>query len=464
MRRFPALILTVFFAFAASGPIATAEQPLPDARGWLRSGPMPGHATLQDTVIWLQTHDPRRVEVRFWPEGEPTAARLSAPFETRTDSDLIAKVALDKLLFGTTYRYELYLDGHRVGPEDAESSWHFETQPMWRWRTDPPDFTFAIGSCAYINDPPFDRPGKPYGSEFEIFDQIAAAEPVFMLWLGDNVYLRDADWLSEQGMRYRYAQNRELPELQRLLAATQHLAIWDDHDYGPDNSDRTFPLRRQSLEIFGDYWPTPPRGTLETPGAFGRFEWGDLELFLLDNRFHRSPNHWPDGPDKVMYGEAQMRWLKESLLSSKATFKLVAGGSQFLNTMLYDRSWQEMWKLFPDERQDFLDFLAEERIEGIVFLSGDRHHSELLVLERPGLPPLYEVTSSSLTAGTSYPKQETDNPLRVPGTWVTYQHNFGLIEVSGPRDDRRLTIRALKPDGSELWHHQITRAELAMPE
>ena len=48
----------------------------------------------------------------------------------------------------------------------------FQTQQLWKWRTDPPDFKFVIGSCSYVNEPKFDRPGEPYGSNFEIFKGI----------------------------------------------------------------------------------------------------------------------------------------------------------------------------------------------------------------------------------------------------------------------------------------------------
>ena len=48
--------------------------------------------------------------------------------------------------------------------------------------------SFAIGSCSYVNEPEFDRPGKPYGSNFEIFNSINNKNPDFMLWLGDNMY------------------------------------------------------------------------------------------------------------------------------------------------------------------------------------------------------------------------------------------------------------------------------------
>ncbi len=71
----------------------------------------------------------------------------------------------------------------------------------------------------------------------------------------------------------------------------------------------------------------------EIPGVFGRFEWGDVEFFLLDDRYHRSPNLSPDGPDKVMFGTPQLKWLMDGLRSSEATFKIVVGGNQMMKLL-----------------------------------------------------------------------------------------------------------------------------------
>ena len=428
----------------------------------LRSGPMLGYSEIQATVVWLQTDRPCRVQLRYWPEEEPDASRLSTEIVTSPEGDHIARFPLDGLSFGTRYHYEVYLDGERLAHHGGES-FAFTTQPMWRWRTDPPPFRAALGSCAYLNDTPFDRPGKPYGGETQIFDVIADNSPDFMLWLGDNIYYREADWLTEAGMRARFAHNRAHPDLARLLSTTHHYALWDDHDYGPDNSDRTFRLRKEALEIHRDYWGNPPMGTVETPGAFTRFEWGDVEFFLLDGRFHRAPNQLPPGPGKHLFGADQMRWLKESLLSSKATFKFVASGSQMINPYVHSPRWQELWTLYPEERDAFLDFLAKHRLGGVVFLSGDRHYTELLRLERAGSYPLYELTSSPLTAGTSSAERDLHNPHRVPGTLVAGQRNFALMEVDGPADDRVLTFRVLSNGGEELWRHRILRSELEPP-
>ena len=89
-------------------------------------------------------------------------------------------------------------------------------------------------------------------------------------------------------------------------------------------------------------------------------------------------------------------------------------------------------------------------------------------LDRPGTYPLYEFTSSPLTAGASTSaldpaSPEFENPLRVPGTLVAGERNFGTLSVSGPRADRTLTMRALDPEGAVLWERSVRAADLRTP-
>jgi alkaline phosphatase D len=85
-------------------------------------------------------------------------------------------------------------------------------------------------------------------------------------------------------------------------------------------------------------------------------------------------------------------------------------------------------------------------------------------IERPGAYPLYEFTSSPLTAGpfASPPADERDNPDLVPGTLVTQRH-FGMLRVDGPRERRVLTLEAYASDGTRLWQRRIGVEELLRP-
>jgi alkaline phosphatase D len=423
----------------------------------LRSGPMLGYAEMTETVIWLQTRTSAQVQIKYWKQGNPETVKSTEIVQTSADKDFIARFVISNLDFGTKYDYQVYINGQLI---NLGFQPYFRTQPHWRWRSDPPNLKFAFGSCAYINEEKFDRPGKPYGGDFEIFRSIAAEKPEFMIWLGDNVYFREPDWLTESAMRYRYSQNRELPELQPLLATTQNYAIWDDHDYGPNNSDSTFRGKLWALKVFQDYWANPTYGHDTTKGIFGRFEWGDIEFFLLDNRYHRTPNRYPNIEERKMLGDEQLKWLMESLVSSNATFKIIVSGSQMLNR----NTKFESFSMFPSEQKRLFDFIREARIEGVLFLSGDRHHAELIKRTDITAYPLYDFTSSPLTSGGGYLKDEENNPDRVPGTWVTNGvRNFGIIEVSGKKGDRKLTLRTLDKNGKELWRYEISESEIKYP-
>jgi alkaline phosphatase D len=447
-------LLALMLAITAAA--AVAQTPAPAPADALLSGPMPAYADLRETAIWIQTRQGVDAQVRFHPEGRPAEARLSKVVRTDERDDLIAVFTLSGLEPGTRYAYELFLDGRAVA---RPYPFTFATQALWRWRTDPPDFTAMFGSCAYVNDTPYDRPGNPYGSDHEIFGVMAAKKPDLMLWVGDNVYTREVDFFSQDGIRYRYRHTRQLPQLQPFLAATHHYATWDDHDYGPNDSDETFALKDVALDVFKRYWPGVAYGLRETPGVFQKFLWNDVEFFLVDDRFYRKPHRWPEGPDKTMLGRVQMDWLKGSLLSSRAPFKIVVVGSQALNPVSTSESWAE----FPTERTELLDFIRDQRVEGVLFLSGDRHRTELIRVDHPGTYPLYDFTSSPLTAGTATPRgAEVDNPHRVAGTQLT-EHSFAQLRFEGTPGARRVRLQAYDKTGTLKWEQVIAQGDLTFP-
>lgn len=118
---------------------------------------------------------------------------------------------------------------------------------------------------------------------------------------------------------------------------------------------------------------------------------------------------------------------------------------------------------YPQEQAALLDWIAAQRVEGVVFLSGDRHHGELLRLERSGCYPLYDLTTSPLTSGvhTIGPDDpEWQNERRVPDTLVM-QRNYALLRFSGPARARQLAIELHGEGGELLWKREVARAELS---
>jgi alkaline phosphatase D len=439
--------LLLFFLADFAG--ATAAEP-----GKLAAGPMLANGNHHDVTIWLRTLEPAEVAIRYWPRGDPRKTQQVLK-KTAGEDGRILSVTLKKLTAGRQYTYTVSVDDVIV---ETSNPLRFKTQTLWRRRGDPPEFTIAVGSCAYTNDPATEPPGPQYGGGYEIYESIRAQSPEVMLWLGDNVYLRPFDWSSRTGIFARYAQTRALKEVQPLLASTYNYAIWDDHDYGPNDSNWSFVHKSDSLAAFKAYWPNPSFGMRGHPGVFTQFTWGDVDLFLLDNRFYRSASSAPDGPDKTMLGEVQMRWLLDALSGSRAPFKIVAGGGQFLSPF---HRW-EGYAQFKTEQQRLIDAIVERRLNGVVFVSGDRHHSELVKLEPKGFYPLYDFTSSPLTSRGASADGEWKSPVRVPGTLVTQKRSFGLLKFSGPAKDRVLTLENRDVGGALLWARTIRAKELSI--
>jgi alkaline phosphatase D len=305
-----------------------------------------------------------------------------------------------------------------------------------------------------------DRPNDTYGDGAEtIARALSSRGGDAMLWLGDNAYLREVDFNSWTGILRRWTNTRSLPALQPFLAAMPQYAIWDDHDFGPNDSDRGWFNKALTRAAFGLFWPNAGRGIPELGGAITtEFSYSDVEVFMLDDRWFRAPDRRKTGT-RPYFGEAQLQWFVDALASSRATFKIVAVGGQVLNPA----ARFENYATYPDERQRFLDLIAQEHVSGVVFLSGDRHHTELTRLERAGTYPLFDLTVSPLSAGVSRPPADEANTGRVDGTLVNAR-NFASLEFRGARGARVLTLRVLDENGKDVWTRELKASELRDPE
>lgn len=384
----------------------------------------------------------------YWPKGQGQSGDVqkTAVYSTIAEEAFTARLVADQVEPGKQYDYQLWINDQAV---ELSYPTTFQTQELWQWRTDPPEFTVALGSCTYINESVYDRPGRPYGSNYSIFDAIHERRPDAMIWLGDNIYLREVDWYSMTGIQARYTHTRSVKPMQPLLANIHHYAIWDDHDYGPNDSDRSYVHKNKTLATFQQFWGNPSYGVNEQGGITSFFQWADMEFFLLDNRYFRSPNHRESGEATIL-GEDQLEWLIDALAASRAPFKMVVIGGQVLNTApLYET----YVNLAPDERAYLLGQIERENIKGVIFLTGDRHHTELSHYVNNQGNAVYDLTISPLTSGVGRGADE-DNRLRVPGTYVGV-HNFGLLTFRGPRQERELLIQVMDKGGQELWRQLI---------
>ena len=432
-------------------------------------GPMLGFIELRTASIWCevspQTH---KVSISYKKNGSTEAAR-SVVYAGKLGADfnpiIFKLVGLD---FNTTYQYEINaIADHKPYKVTGK----FTTADLWQYRKNFPDFTFLAGSCSYFNEPKVDRmhtelinprtPAKPYGGDSTIFETMAKENAAFNIWMGDNWYYREVDYASGWGLNYRASITRRLPVLQNFLKSIPQLAIWDDHDYGPNDADKSYHLKHDAAEVFKKYWANPSYGQ-DGEGIYTKFSYSDVEFFLMDDRWFRSNDkmlstiNGQPNPNKRMWGQKQLDWLKNALTASLANFKIIVTGSQTLNPA---SPW-DCLQNFPIEFNELMEFLATQKISGVLFLSGDRHHSEIIRYDRANLYPLYDVTSSPLTAGIGYVSgNEVNNAARVEGTLVQAQ-SYARITVSGAPRERRLKVEFVGIKGDKLAEWSVGEAEL----
>ena len=409
---------------------------------------MHGYADVTSALLWVQADTPGPIRIAWRADGGEREQVIT--LDAKPADQLIVVARLTGLAPGATAHYRV------EGDSDAREG-SVRAQPAWRDAKSAPDITIAIGSCYFLGDPNPVFGGAEYGGGFEIFDAIAAKKPDLMLWLGDNLYFQRPDYLDPAAMAARHRRQRGFEPLSRLLTATAHIGIWDDHDFGWNNADGSYPMKGDALRLFRLYWANPSWGLPDVPGVFGFAMYGDVDLVLTDGRYYRSHARLPDSPAKTMFGAAQLEWLKATLLNARGAVKIFASGSQLWNAASrFDGLYQ-----FPSEQKALAEFLLAQRIDGLLFVSGDRHFTELLRIERPGAYPFYEFTSSPLTSRPweNPEAAERNNPQVVPGTLVG-KRQFGLVRISGPGNDRSLSLESYDQTGAMLWRQVLRAADL----
>lgn len=453
MHRMSARVMFIIVLLFLTGSLYAQQN------NGLVSGPWAGNVELRNAAIWAEVAPSVKTVAVELTIGNNHAKIKTVYYKGALGKEFNpVKIELNGLLINTIYSYHLILNGKRVA---VPFKTQFTTKDLWQYRKPAPDFNFLAGSCSYFNEPAYDRPGKPYGLDSSIFITMANTTASFNLWLGDGWYTREVDFNSVWGLNNRVSRDRSMNVVQKFMAAMPQYYIWDDHDYGPNNAGKGYIFKKESREVFKDYTLNPTYGE-EGKGIYTKISYGDADLFLTDDRYFRSETTLTDSingkpnPGKTYFGAAQMDWLKNALLYSNATFKIIATGGQVLNPV----STQECMRFYSYEYHDLMNFLSQHKISGVLFFSGDRHHSEVIKQERLNLYPLYDVTISPLTASVSKARgEEVNNPARINGTLVEAQ-NFGNIFVTGNKNQRQLKVVFTGINGDKISEWAINENEL----
>ncbi|QDU59398.1 Alkaline phosphatase D precursor [Planctomycetes bacterium Pan216] len=303
-----------------------------------------------------------------------------------------------------------------------------------------------------------------------IWNAIVAADPSLFVLLGDNVY---GDTQDMSILRQQYDQLAANPGYRKLLATCPILATWDDHDYGANDAGKEFPSREQSKNELLRFLKEPSGSARwNRPGVYGSYLFGPadqrVQIILLDTRYFRDPlkrkeelpvsvrgrrGFYAPHEDRTMtiLGEQQWAWL-EKTLQVPARLRIVATSIQLISS----EHGFETWGNFPAERERFFQLIKRTKANGVVLISGDRHHAELSQL-KPGIGyPLFEVTSSSLNAPADWANDV--NPHRLGS--VYWQANFGMITIDWKQPDPTVALQIRNVSGQPVLEHAMPLSQL----
>jgi alkaline phosphatase D len=406
-------------------------------RPQLIHGPMLGCLTDTSAKFWVRTVDEVQVEVVLGESKDLSSPVKSVPISTSSKLDYTAVAEVRGLKPDALYHYDVLLNGKSVLAPDLPS---FRTYPSRRTRM---RFKVAFGGGAMYN-PPNER----------MWNTIGSHKPQALLLMGDNVYI-DMPGQYGEFHKYTYYRRQSRPEFRRLTSCVPVFAIWDDHDCATDDvwmgPYRDKPEWKMSqLEGFKQNWNNPGYGTSQWPGCWFKLNIADVDFFMLDGRTYRTN---PLAANPTMLGPVQKAWFLSEVKQSNATFKVLVSPVPW---DFYTKSdSHDTWNGFRDEREEIFSFLEDNKIDGVVLISADRHRSDARRIERTNGYPFYEFESSRLINQHKHSLQG--------GAIFGYnkKQSFGLLTFDTTKADPTVTYKIVSIDNEMINSITIPLSQLS---
>jgi len=451
-----------------------------------------GNVREKEAILWTRVNQEAEVLAEVSTDCSFTQVDKMEVGKALAENDFIIKVTASDLEPDHTYCY-------RFKTEAAVSD-------VGTFRTAPSEGQDTAVRFAYSSDS--DGSKDPPFNNFEVLDQVRLDDIDFWVYLGDTVYMDTfgpkAETLDE--IRAKYKQNRDFAALRDLLKATSTYAIWDDHEVENDFDGQTVAptLYANGRRAFLEYMPIQESGLLNDPTCAGNplfrvFHWGkNVDIIILDERSCRSASveeaceddliptlpteirlafgllpQPPPGcldaindPARTMLGINQKEALKNVLLESKATWKLIINEvaiSEFF-ALPYDH-----WEGYAAEREELLNFIISNNIKNVVFLTGDLHANLIgdVVLNRfmAPIPIANEIIAGPIAQVTLFERLEDQlgsadavsaliSLATLANLQCVHTNTFGYALVEANSDSLTIT---LKDDNGQQIQDQLNR-------
>lgn len=299
-------------------------------------------------------------------------------------------------------------------------------------------FRFMVGSCA-------DERQK----DQDIYDQISKINPEWLFLIGDNHYANVESETTPIDIWESSVRSRQNVALYYFTKLIPTHATWDDNDYGMKDGDKRFEHKIASQHIFKSFFqPQILKDQIHWgPGIASRLMLRGMHFSFLDNRsFRDSPS-----AEGEHFGQEQEDWFFEDLKKEQLPTWIISG-DQFFGGY---HEFESFEGLHPQRFDQFITRLKDIQTP-FVFLSGDRHLTEIMQFPRAVLGQLsFEFTSSPMHAKTYPGSLETKpNPWRVIG--VDGVNNMLSFETQLEEQSWSIQTQALSSQGDKLLQRNLS--------
>jgi alkaline phosphatase D len=293
-----------------------------------------------------------------------------------------------------------------------------------------------------------------------LWPNIRSRNATAFVWAGDAIYA-DKTQLEVDAPKFFYSKRKGAPgtpavmkqlykeqlahkEYSQFIKEVNIFGTFDDHDYGIDNGDETFPFKREAAIAYVETFLQLPEDSIMARRARGGsgvygvriFDFSrpkgqellsddeagidpevaqkespaysnrSVAVFVLDVRSNKTPwnkrsirKFFRDN-DGDFLGEAQWEWFKEALSRSTASVNIVVNGLQVHADKYADPNVAESWSRFPASQERLYQLLLQQHVKTPILISGDVHHASLSRKDCSSgtkTRPLLEMTTSGMT-------------------------------------------------------------------
>jgi alkaline phosphatase D len=354
--------------------------------------------------------------------------------------DFTARIPLEGLQSGVTYRVELVAKATVDGPTTVEKATFTTPTPP----QEAVPVLLTTSTCQYFWS--FDEPERG----FRTYDSMRRLEPDFFIQTGDYVYYDKPGPLAKDlgRARHKWRAMDAWSAIRDLYRQVPIYMLKDDHDllkddvhpastpYGNLSFQEGLKLWYENVPIIGKPYRTFRRGK-------------DLQIWLVEGREYRSPNDAPDGPGKTIWGKEQIAWFKQTVEESDATFKLLFTATPVVGPDRENKKDNHANKVYETEGNWLRQYLSS--IDHLYVVNGDRHWQYVSKDEHTGLLEFGSGPISDYHAQGWDPddKRSEHRFLRVKGGFLSIQ-----VERVEGKPFIRFTHRDV--DGNPTHEEQFT--------